>query len=45
MSVIKLCFKICNECAYDAYSNAFFFGKRMQEIFLQPIALIRRQLK
>ena len=28
-SVLKVCFKIGNECAYDAFSNGFYFLERM----------------
>ena len=32
MSVIKLCFKISNECAYDAYSIGVFWQKNERNI-------------
>ena len=28
---LKVCFNICNECAYDAYSNRFIFWKGRQK--------------
>ena len=32
---LKLCFKISNQCAYDAYCNGLFFAKETNNFFSQ----------
>ena len=45
-SIFEVCLKFRKECAYDAYSNAFylFFGKERQKYFFNLALKIRKLL-